>query len=195
MKILIGCEYSGRVRQAFRDLGHDAWSCDLRDSDDNSPYHLKEDVLSVIHWQDWDMAIFFPPCTHLASSGARWFKDKQEEQQDALDFVRELMGADIPKIALENPVGVISTRIRKPDQIIQPYWFGDRARKTTCLWLKNLPRLKATNMVEPNLITYANGKTFSADYGVGFSTNHNHRRSITYRGIAQAMASQWGQKP
>ena len=141
------------------------------------------------------MAIFFPPCTHLASSGARWFKDKQEEQKDALDFVRELMGADIPKIALENPVGVISTRIRKPDQIIQPYWFGDRARKTTCLWLKNLPRLEATNMVEPNLITYANGKTFSADYGVGFSTNHNHRRSITYRGIAQAMASQWGQKP
>ena len=195
MKILIGCEYSGRVRQAFRDLGHDAWSCDLLDSDDDSPYHLKEDVLNVIHWQNWDMAIFFPPCTHLASSGARWFKDKQEEQKDALDFVRELMGADIPKIALENPVGVISTRIRKPDQIIQPYWFGDRARKTTCLWLKNLPRLEATNMVEPNLITYANGKTFSADYGVGFSTNHNHRRSITYRGIAQAMASQWGQKP
>ena len=194
MKILIGCEYSGRVRQAFRDLGHDAWSCDLLDSDDDSPHHLKEDVLNVIHWNNWDMAIFFPPCTHLASSGARWFKDKQEEQRDALDFVRELMEADIPKIALENPVGVISTKIRKPDQIVQPYWFGDRARKTTCLWLKNLPRLEPTNMVEPNLITYANGKTFSADYGVGFSTNHNHRRSITYRGIAMAMASQWGKK-
>lgn len=140
------------------------------------------------------MGVFFPPCTHLASSGARWFKYKEKEQEDALDFIREIMAADIPRIAIENPVGVISTRIRKPDQIIQPYWFGDPARKTTCLWLKNLPSLEPTNMVEPNLVTYSNGKTFSADYGSG-NPGHGHRRSLTYQGIADAMASQWGQKP
>tara|TARA_B100001250_G_scaffold89382_1_gene74133 strand:+ start:1034 stop:1612 length:579 start_codon:yes stop_codon:yes gene_type:complete len=192
MKILVGCEHSGRVREAFRSQGHDAWSCDIIGSSDNSPYHITDDVLNVISRNDFDMAIFFPPCTHLASSGARWFKDKVEEQKDALNFIRTLMEADIPKIAIENPVGVISTKIRKPDQIIQPYWFGDRARKKTCLWLKNLPPLEATNMVEPKLVTYSNGKTFSADYGVGFKTKHGHRRSVTYLGIAQAMADQWG---
>tara|TARA_R100001443_G_scaffold95309_1_gene101852 strand:- start:131 stop:715 length:585 start_codon:yes stop_codon:yes gene_type:complete len=192
MKVLVGCEYSGRVREAFRSKGHDAWSCDVIDSDDNSPHHLTEDVLNVIHWQNWDLAIFFPPCTHLASSGARWFKDKVQEQAEALDFIRALMDADIPRIAIENPIGVISSQIRKPDQIVQPYWFGDRARKSTCLWLQNLPLLEATNMVEPELITYANGKTFSADYGVGFNTKHGHRRSVTYQGLADAMAEQWG---
>ena len=192
MKILVACEYSGRVREAFRKMGHDAYSCDILPSDDNSQYHFQEDVLNVINREKWDMMIAFPPCTHLANSGARWFKNKVKEQSEALDFIRFLMNADIPKIAIENPVGVISTKIRKPDQIIQPYWFGDRARKTTCLWLKGLPNLEPTKMVEPILKTYANGKTFSADYGVGFNSNHNHRRSLTYQGIADAMASQWG---
>ena len=192
MKVLIGCEYSGRVRESFRLRGHDAWSCDLIESDDNSPYHLVENVLNVIDWNNWDLAIFFPPCTHLATSGARWFKYKVEEQKESLNFIRTLMNVDIPKIAIENPVGVISSQIRKPDQIVQPYWFGDKARKKTCLWLKNLSLLKPTKIVEPKLKVYSNGKTFSADYGVGFNTKHGHRRSITYQGLASAMAEQWG---
>ena len=197
MKVLVACEYSGRGRKAFRELGHDAWSCDILPSDDNSPYHIQGDIQKVLDFDHpdlngWDMMIAFPPCTHLANSGARWFKYKQKEQAEALDFIRMLMNADIPKIAIENPVGVISSQIRKPDQIIQPYWFGERARKTTCLWLKGLPKLEPTQMVEPLLKTYSNGKTFSADYGVGFNSNHNHRRSLTYQGIANAMANQWG---
>jgi len=193
MKVLIGCEYSGRVREAFRRRGHDAWSCDILPSDDDSPFHIRGDVFDALNSQAWDMAIFFPPCTHIASSGARWFKDKVKEQAEALDFVRALMDADIPRIALENPVGVISSQIRKPDQIVQPFWFGDKARKTTCLWLKNLEPLTPTQMVDPDLKSYVNAKgktiTFSADYGV---FNTGHRRSLTYQGLADAMAEQWG---
>ncbi len=192
MKVLIACEYSGIVRQAFRAKGHDAWSCDIIPSLDNSNHHLVEDALSVIHKTNWDLLIAHPPCTHLAVSGARWFKDKPPHLQlDALDFVRSLMNADIDKICIENPVGVISSKIRKPDQYIQPYEYGHTTRKKTGLWLKNLPCLEPTKIVEPLLKTYANGKTFSADYGVGFQTKHGHRRSLFFEGIASAMADQW----
>ena len=131
-RIIIGCEYSGTVRQAFRGRGHDAWSCDLLDTEDNSPFHIKDNILR--HLNGWDLAIFHPPCTHLAVSGARWFKDKQEEQREALEFVWKLLNAPIRKIALENPISIISSRIRKPDQIIQPWMFGHGETKATCLW-------------------------------------------------------------
>lgn len=193
MKVLVACEYSGRVREAFRAKGHDAWSCDLIPADDNSPNHFQEDVMNVIHWHDWDMMLAFPPCTHLASSGARWFKEKEADgrQKQGIDFFMELAEANIGKIAIENPVGIMSSKYRKPDQIIQPYWFGDKARKKTCLWLKSLPKLEPTNLVEPDIKVFPNGKTFSADYGSG-NKGHGHRRSLTYLGIAKAMADQWG---
>lgn len=139
MKVLVACEYSGVVRDAFRRRGHDAWSCDIiLDDEPHSEYHLIGDVLGILD-KGWDLMIAHPPCTHLAVSGARWFKDKVYEQLAALQFVRRLLEAPIPRIAVENPVGVISTAIRKPDQIVQPWMFGDEATKTTCLWLKGLP--------------------------------------------------------
>lgn len=146
MRILIGCEYSGRVREAFRKLGHDAFSCDLLESEDESPFHIQGDVLSLLT-DGWDLAIFHPPCTHLAVSGSRWFKDKVKEQAEALVFVQTLMDAPIPKIAIENPISVISSRIRKPDQIIQPWQFGHGETKATCFWLKGLPKLVPTDIV------------------------------------------------
>ena len=143
MKVLIACEYSGRTRQAFRDLGHDAWSCDLLESEDNSPHHIQGDVLPILQ-EPWDLVIAHPPCTYLAVSGMHWtargLRDPQLTE-DALDFVRALMAAQSPRTAIENPISVISSRIRKPDQIIQPWWFGDDASKKTCLWLKGLPPL------------------------------------------------------
>lgn len=182
MRVLIACEFSGRVREAFRKLGHDAWSCDLLTSDDQSPYHIWGDVLQELD-KGWDLMIAHPPCTHLAVSGARWFKDKEAEQLEALEFVRALLDAPIPRIALENPISIISSKIRKPDQIIQPWMFGHGETKATCLWLKNLPKLEPTNIVEGR-------------------ENRVHRmppgkdrwklRSETYRGIADAMAEQWG---
>ena len=205
MRVLVACEFSGVVRRAFRALGHDAYSCDTLPAEDGDVHHLLGDVLGVDGRGDsilgggiggtWDLMIAHPPCTHLAVSGARWFKDKAREQADALDFVRALLDAPIPRIALENPISVISTRIRKPDQIIQPYWFGDTARKATCLWLKNLPPLEKTNVVEPDIYTCKNGKTFSRDYMVALSAgkNRGHLRSRTYAGIAAAMATQWGE--
>lgn len=141
MRILIGCEFSGVVRDAFCRLGHDCWSCDLLPTERDGN-HIEGDVIEVIASSQWDMLIVFPPCTHLCISGARWFKGKIDEQKESIEFVRKLMGADIPKICVENPVGVISTKIRKPDQIIQPWMFGDDASKKTCLWLKNLPKLE-----------------------------------------------------
>lgn len=151
MRILIACEFSGKVREAFRKKGHDVWSCDLLPSDDNSPYHIQGDVVPLLN-QGWDMMIAHPPCTHLAVSGARWFKDKQKEQAEALEFIRTLLNAPIEKIALENPVSIISTRIRKPDQVIQPWMFGHDASKKTCLWLKNLPKLVPTKIIEKKFI-------------------------------------------
>ena len=181
MRVLVGCEYSGRVRQAFRDIGHDAWSCDLLPSEDDSEFHIQGDVIRLLD-KDWDLAIFHPPCTHLAVSGARWFKAKLAEQAEALEFVRMLMDAPIERIAIENPISIISSRIRKPDQIIQPYMFGDPYMKTTCLWLKGLVKLTPTNVVEKR-----EQKCWKEPPGPDRWKN----RSRTYPGIAQAMAQQW----
>ena len=182
MRVLVACEFSGTVRDAFRRKGHDAWSCDLLPPDDRSAFHFQEDVRNLFNI-DWHLMIAHPPCTHLAVSGARWFKDKQKEQQEALDFVRTLLDAPIPKIALENPISIISTRIRKPDQIIQPWQFGHGETKKTCLWLKNLPLLKPTNIVEGR-----EARVHKESPG----PDRWKRRSITYQGIADAMADQWG---
>lgn len=193
LNVLIACEYSGVVREAFRKLGHNAWSCDLLPSDDNSPYHYRCDVTPLlVEREGWDLMICHPPCTHLAVSGARWFKDKQKEQQEALEFVQTLLDAPIPHIALENPVSIISSRIRKPDQIIQPYMFGHEATKTTCLWLKNLPPLSPTNIVDKGKrhITKS-GKSLPEWYNLPPSEDRWKIRSRTFQGIADAMAEQW----
>ncbi|MGI0010130.1 MAG: hypothetical protein ACREAE_01875 [Nitrosopumilaceae archaeon] len=160
-------------------------------AEDGGP-HFQEDVLTVLD-KGWDLAIFHPPCTHLAVSGARWFKDKHEEQEQAVLFVNKLLNAPIERIALENPVGVLSTRIRKPDQIIQPYHFGEPYRKTTCLWLKNLPLLTPTNMVEEGAIhTTKSGKKLPKWYNLPPSDDRWKIRSRTFQGIADAMAEQRG---
>lgn len=182
MRILVGCEYSGRVRKAFRNIGHDAWSCDLLESEDGSPFHIQGDVIPLLT-DGWDLAIFHPPCTHLAVSGARWWKDKSEEQKEALEFVRALMEAPIPRIAIENPVSKISSAIRKPDQIIQPWQFGHGETKATCLWLKGLPLLVPTNIVD--------GRDAKV-HRMPPSADRWKNRSRTYPGIASAMAAQWG---
>lgn len=197
MRVLIACEFSGVVREAFRTHGHNAWSCDIIPADDDSPYHLLTDVRGPIRWS-WDLMIAFPPCTHLAVSGAHRFKYKQHEQAESLKFVELLLDADIPRICLENPVGIINTRIRKPDQIIQPYEFGEDASKKTCLWLKNLPKLIRTSYIEPGIS--ASGKrvwsnqTPSGQNKLGPSADRWKLRSKTYQGIANAMAEQWGGK-
>ena len=181
MKVLIACEYSGVVRDAFLKQGHNAISCDLLPTEQPGP-HYEGDVLDILN-NGWDLMIAHPPCTHLAVSGARWFKDKQQEQKEALDFVRILLDAPIKHIALENPVSVISSKIRKPDQIIQPWQFGHGETKKTCLWLKNLPPLQPTNIVE--------GRE-QRIWKLPPSKDRWKLRSITYQGIANAMAEQWG---
>lgn len=186
MKVLVACEFSGRVRRAFRALGHDAWSCDLLPAEDGDVNHFQRDVLSGLWgdgWGPWDLMIAHPPCTHLAGSGARWWPTKKKEQVEALDFVRKLLDAPIPRIALENPVGKISTAIRKPDQIIQPWMFGEGEVKTTCLWLKGLPKLEPTDVVA--------GREQKC-WKMGPSPDRWKKRSVTYQGIADAMAAQWG---
>ena len=181
MKVLVACEFSGVVRDAFKKRGHDAWSCDLLDTEVPGN-HFQQDVLSVLD-SGWDLMIAHPPCTHLAVSGARWFKEKQEEQKEALDFVRALLDAPIGKIALENPISIISSRIRKPDQIIQPWQFGHGETKATCLWLKGLPNLVPTNIVS--------GREARV-HRMPPSPDRWKERSKTFAGIAQAMAAQWG---
>lgn len=180
MKVLVGCEYSGIVRDAFLALGHEALSCDLLPSERHGP-HYQGDVRDILG-DGWDIAIFHPPCTHLAVSGARWFKYKRREQAEALDFVRLLMSADIPRIAIENPVSVISSHIRKPDQIIQPWQFGHGETKATCLWLKSLPLLRPTQIVD--------GRAARIHH-MPPSPERWKERSRTYEGIAKAMAAQW----
>jgi hypothetical protein len=181
MKILIACEFSGVVRDAFIARGHNAVSCDLLPSEAPGP-HYAGDVFDIIPY-GWDMMIAHPPCTHLCCSGARWFRGKAKEQEEALVFVQRLMDAPIPKIAIENPVGVISTRIRKPDQIIQPWQFGHGETKATCLWLKNLPLLVPANVVL--------GRD-QRIWKLGPSSDRGKIRSLTFPGIAKAMAEQWG---
>ena len=179
-KILVACEFSGIVREAFRSKGHDALSCDLLPSEIPGN-HYQGDVKDIIN-DGWDLMIAHPPCTHLAVSGARWFKDKQKEQAEALDFVKLLMDTNIKKIAIENPISIISSRIRKPDQIIQPWQFGHGETKSTCIWLKNLPKLQPTNIVD--------GREARV-HKLPSSETRWKERSRTYTGIAQAMAEQW----
>lgn len=181
MKVLIACEFSGVVRRAFRDRGHDAWSCDILPSEDSGE-HYQCDVRGVLN-DGWDLMIAHPPCTHLAVSGARWFKDKQDEQAAALEFVRLLLDAPIGRIALENPVSIISSRIRKPNHIIHPWQFGHGETKATCLWLKNLPSLLPTKIVD--------GRE-ARIHKMPPSPDRAKERSRTYQGIADAMARQWG---
>ena len=181
MKVLVACEYSGIVRDAFIKRGHQAISCDLIPTEYAGP-HYQGDVRDLLN-EDWDLMIAHPPCTYLTISGARWFKGREKQQQDALNFIRLLMESPIPRIAIENPIGVISTRIRKPDQIIQPWMFGHGETKATCLWLKNLPTLKPTKIVS--------GRVPKVHYAAP-GPNRAKIRSLTYSGIAKAMAKQWG---
>jgi len=192
MKVLIACEYSGRVREAFRAKGHDAWSCDLLPSDDSSQYHLQQDVVMLLD-KDWDLMIAHPPCTDIAVSGAAWFKEKIADgrQQRALEFVKLLMDAPIEKICIENPVSVISSKIRKPDQIVQPWMFGHMEQKATCLWLKNLPRLKESNNVKDMMMLLPKRERERLHY-LPPSPHRWKLRSTTYQGIADAFADQWG---
>jgi len=181
MKVLVACEFSGTVREAFRAKGHEAYSVDVIDSLPFSYNHVKADVLDCLD-QNWDLMIAHPPCTDLCVSGARWFGYKIREQDDGIEFVRKLMDAPIPKICIENPIGVISNRIRKPDQIIQPWQFGHGETKSTCLWLKGLPKLMPTHVVE--------GRQQKM-WAMPPSEDRGKLRSITYQGIAEAMAEQW----
>lgn len=184
MKILIACEYSGIVREEFSKLGHEAWSCDLLETEIPGN-HYQCDVRDIL-CEGWDLMIAHPPCTHLAVSGARWFKDKKVEQAEALEFVRLLLNAPIEMIALENPISIISSQIRKPDQIIQPWQYGHGETKATCLWLKNLPKMQPTNIVEGR-----EQRIWKMPPG----ENRWKERSRTFEGIAKAMASQWGNLP
>lgn len=226
MKILVACEYSGRVRNAFMTRGHDVISCDFLPSEDNSPYHYQGDVRDLLADQDFDLMICHPPCTYLSVSGLHWNtrgilvdgKPRAQLTEEALDFVRLLMSANVPRIALENPVSCISSRIRKPNQVVQPWWFGEDASKATCLWLKNLPKLKPSgNECPPRLVCCGsvlpegvgkhgcpncNGeKTAKPRWGNQTDSGQNKlapspgrwkERSRTYQGIADAMADQWG---
>ena len=185
MRVLIGCEYSAVVRDAFTAQGHYAMSCDLLPTESAVGPHFQGDIFDVLGW-DWNLAIFHPPCTHLAISGARWFKDKRHEQDVALEFVRRLLDAPVPHIALENPVSIISSRIRKPDQVIQPWQYGHGETKATCLWLKGLPPLTPTNVVAGRV---------SRVHRMPPGPNRWRERSRTLPGIAAAMAEQWSHPP
>lgn len=183
LRVLVACEYSATVRDAFRARGFDAWSCDLLPTEGDPRWHIQGDAIAVAHSAPWDLLIAHPPCTHLAVSGARWFKDKLAEQAEALEFVRRLLDAPIPHIALENPVSIISSRIRKPDQIIQPWQYGHGETKATCLWLKNLPKLKPTDIVE--------GREARV-HRMPPGPDRWKERSRTFPGVARAFAEQWG---
>ena len=196
MKILVACESSGIVRDAFRIKGHDAISCDVIHTDRTGP-HYQGDVRDILDL-GWDMMIAHPPCTYLSVSGMHWTTRGLRDPkltEDALEFVQLLFNANIPKIALENPISIISSRIRKPDQIIQPWQFGHDASKSTCLWLKNLPKLAPTKIVEPRMVDgkkrWAN-QTDSGQNRLPPSADRWQLRSATYQGIADAMADQWG---
>ncbi len=203
MKVLVACEYSGVVRDAFTKAGHDATSCDLLPSESAHGKHFQGDVMEILG-EDWDLLIAHPPCTYLCVSGIHWNTKRPEraaQTEEALKFVEALLNADIPRICLENPIGVISTRICKPTQIIQPYQYGHDASKQTCLWLKGLPPLQPTKYIEPRIVTTPKGK--KANRWANQCDNYGHDslppsadrwkiRSATYQGIADAMANQWG---
>jgi hypothetical protein len=205
MRVLLACEESQSVCTEFRERGHEAFSCDLLDCSGEHPeWHIKGDVLEIIN-QGWDLMIAFPPCTHLAVSGARHFKNKIEDgrQQQGIDFFMKMVNAPINKIAIENPIGIMSSIYRKPDQIIQPYYFGDSFSKSTCLWLKNLQRLThvkekdsplfpemETHVDKGEFVTFPSGKRMAKWYNE--ASGNGHVRSKTFSGIAKAMALQWG---
>lgn len=212
MKVLVACEYSGVVRDAFIERGHNAISCDILPSDSDYGTHYMGDVKDILN-DGWDLLIAHPPCTYLTVTGARWYYHPEDKhlpyderrphpmhpnrrklQQEALDFVKLLLNAPINKIAVENPVSVISTKIQKPTQIIQPYEYGHKTTKTTCLWLKNLQPLKPTNIVEPEWV-YTKNRRWSKFYYETYKLPNEEKakaRSKTFDGIAKAMASQWG---
>ena len=228
MNVLVACEESQRVCMAFREKGHNAFSCDIIDCSGGHPeWHIKEDVLKILNpttkydWNEviefttvdgtehtiegkWDLIIAHPPCTYLAVSGNRWFnverygdraRERIHQRELAVEFFMQFVNADCEHIAIENPIGHMSTAYRKPDQIIQPFWFGDPEKKSTCLWLKNLPLLTPTNMVEPNLIKLGDGKTFGKWHYETLPLPKEERqklRSRTFPGFAKAMADQWG---
>jgi len=189
LRALIACEYSGAVRDAFRRQGCVAFSCDLLESEQPGA-HFRRDVREVLHL-GWDIMVAHPPCTHLSVSGARWFKDKAAEQVEALDFVRLLLNAPIPYIAVENPISIISTKIRKPDQIIQPHQFGHPEFKATCLWLKNLPPLEPTDELDVPARDTAEWKAWNKVHRAPPGPDRWKERSRTYAGIAEAAAEQW----
>lgn len=197
MRVLVACEYSGRVREAFRRRGFDAWSCDLLPSEDESQHHIQGDCLEAV-MEGWDLMVCHPPCTYLATSGLHWngrIPGRAEKTEESLAFVLALLSANIKHIALENPVGAIGTRVRKPDQIIQPYQFGEDASKATCLWLKNLPPLRPTGFCEPRIIDGRprwGNQTDSGQNKLAPSDDRWKERSRTYQGIAEAMGEQWG---
>ena len=193
MRVLVACEYSGIVRDAFIALGHDAMSCDLLPTDVPGP-HYEGDVRDVLDW-GWDCLIGHPPCTFLCSSGIHWNARRPEraaQTEEALEFVQLLMDAPIPRIAIENPIGVLSSRIRKPDQIIQPWQFGHPESKSTCLWLKNLPLLQPTKILKLPRSGHWENQTASGQNKLAPSADRWKIRSTTYSGIAKAMACQWG---
>lgn len=185
MRILVACEYSARVRDAFRRAGHDAWSVDILPTDGDPEFHIQADALLVAHAGDWDMMVAFPPCTHLSLSGARWWPEKRADnrQQLASLFFRALWDVPIPRVAIENPVGFMNSSWRKPTQIIQPWQFGHGEIKATCLWTRGLPLLESTDVVE--------GRE-NRIHRVGPQKNRAKIRSLTFQGIADAMGGQWG---
>lgn len=200
MRVLIACERSGVVREHFRSRGHVAWSCDLASADDGSRHHYQRDIMDVIGWRAWDLLIAHPPCTYLSASGLHWTARglrPLEATEGAVEFVYALLdaAANVPMIAIENPIGYLSRALRPPDQIIQPYDFGDDASKATCLWLKGLPPLKPTRRVAPRMVNgrprWAN-QTDSGQNKLPPSERRAIDRARTYPGIAAAMAEQWG---
>ncbi len=191
MRVLVACEFSGIVREAFVKRGHDAWSCDLLPTEIPGN-HIQGDVLEILN-DGWDMMVAHPPCTHLAVSGAKWFEQKRKDgrQQEGIDFFMKFTNTNIPKVCIENPVGIMSTIWRKPTQIIHPWQFGDSFEKTTCLWLDGLPNLTPTNIVDKgDFVITKSGRKLPKWYSD--ASGHRELRSITFPGIAQAMAEQWG---
>lgn len=207
MKVLVACEESQEVCKAFRELGHEAYSCDIQDCSGGHPeWHLKQDVIPLLN-QEWDLIIAHPPCTFLTVTGNRWFNverygdkaiQRQKDREKAVEFFMQFVNAKCEKIAIENPIGYMSTAYKKPTQIIHPYMFGDPARKATCLWLKGLPKLTPTDMVEPVIIQYQNGKGTDNPWHMDTMKlppkERAKARSKTFPGIAKAMAEQWGGK-
>ena len=202
MNVLIGCEESGVVRDAFRKLGHDAWSCDILSCSGDPTYHLQMDVFEAVKLKQWDLGIFHPPCTYLTVTGNKWMKpefkdrfpDREQQRKDAIKFFIDLYNVDIPRIAIENPVGVMSSEWRKPDQYIHPYYFGDPHSKKTGLWLKNLPKLVPTDIVDPQFYIYKNGGRDPIWHVETMKLPPDERskaRSKTFPGFAAALANQW----